>query len=52
MVDVVKHWVEVEEHIHVEVDVLYVIHAVKHDVVEVVRHWVLVDEQRVVNVEV
>ena len=42
----------VDEHTQVEVDVTFVIHAVKHVVVDVVKHCVLVDEQTQVLVEV
>jgi hypothetical protein len=52
VVDVVRHWVEVEEHIHVDVEVIYVSHVVEHDVVDVVRHCVLVDDEHLVFVEV
>jgi hypothetical protein len=51
-VEVVKHWVEVEEQIVVEVDVTLVIHAVIHEVVDVVKHWVEVEEHTHVLVDV
>ena len=38
VVDIVKHWVDVEEQIVVLVEVTLVTHAVTHDVVDVVRH--------------
>ena len=52
VVEVVKHCVEVDEQIQVEVEVTFVIQAVVQDVVEVVKHWVEVDEQIHVDVEV
>jgi len=52
VVEVVKHCVDVDEQIHVEVEVTFVIHAVTQDVVEVVRHCVDVEEQTHVLVEV
>ena len=51
VVEVVKHRVLVEEHLVVEVDVIFVMQAVSHVVVEVVRHNVLVDEHLEVEVE-
>jgi hypothetical protein len=52
VVEVVRHCVLVDEHIHVEVDVTLVIQAVTQDVVLVVKHCVDVDEQRQVLVDV
>jgi len=52
VVEVVRHSVEVEEHIQVLVEVTLVIHAVIQEVVEVVRHSVDVDEQIQVDVDV
>ena len=41
-----------DEQIHVDVEVTFVIQAVTHEVVDVVRHCVLVEEQTQVLVEV
>jgi len=51
VVEIVRHSVEVEEHIQVLVEVTLVIHAVIQEV-EVVRHSVDVDEQIQVDVDV
>ena len=49
---VVKHLVDVDEQIHVEVDVTFVIQAVIQLVVEVVRHCVEVELHMQVEVDV
>jgi hypothetical protein len=49
---VVKHCVEVEEHIQVLVEVTFVIQFVIHEVVDVVKHCVLVELQIHVLVDV